>query len=212
MFATCHSRYFLPRFWLCAHTWRHTFTVSVDHDIWHTHRYIHAYTHTRTHICSAHGRRQAYTCRRICDYNQINWSISPWKHHIYTWRPLVAFSWMLLTLTRGQAAGARSAGSQLALWHQHLFMAYMLEKLLQHLQPRSVWQRRNFYLFLLRVPAYLSCTFFQLNLTQTNFFFFHNINMKAGVAWQKPRPLQRQWQNTLGLCTEYYKYISHNPY
>lgn len=41
-------------------------------------------------------------------------------------------------------------------------------------------------------------------------FFFHNINMKAGVAWQKPRPLQRQWQNTLGLCDEYYKYINHN--
>ena len=53
-------------------------------------------THTWTHICTAHGRRQANTCRRICDYNQINWSISPWKHHIYTWRPLVAFSWMLL--------------------------------------------------------------------------------------------------------------------
>jgi len=72
-------------------------------------------THTWTHICTAHGGRQACTCRRICDYNQINWSISPWKHHTYTWRPLVAFSWMLLTLTRGTAAGARSSGSQHAL-------------------------------------------------------------------------------------------------
>lgn len=42
--------------------------------------------------------------------------------------------------------------------------------------------------------------------------FFHNVNMKVGVAWQKLRPLQRQQQNTLDLCDEYYKYINHNPY
>lgn len=111
------------------------------HYLMHTGTYM--LTHTWTHICRAHARRQAYTCRRICDYNQINWSISPWKHHIHTWRPLVAFSWMLLTLTRGQAAGSGSAGSQRALWHQHLLTAYMFEKLLQ---PRSLWQRRNFSL------------------------------------------------------------------
>lgn len=120
-----------------------------------THTGTYMLTHTWMHICIAHGRKQAYTCRRICDYNQINWSISPWKHHMYTWRRLVAFSWMLLTLARGQAAGAGSARSQHTLWHQHLFMAYMFEKLLQ---PCSVWQRRNFYLLLLRVPAPLSCS------------------------------------------------------
>lgn len=188
--------------YFCAYTRSHVFALSVDHIIWYTHRYIHGYTHT--HICSAHGHRQANTCWRICDYNQINWSISPWKHHIYTWRPLVAFSWMLLTLTRSQAAGAGSAGSQHALWHQHLFMAYMLGKLLQHLQLYSVWQKRNFYLFLWRIPTYLSCTFFGLNLTREKPFSFPNINMKVSVAWQNPRPLQRQQQNMFGFCDEYY--------
>lgn len=170
LYKSCGS-YFLPRFWFCAYTWSHAFTLSVDHIIWYTHRYIHARKDTRIHICTAHGHRQAYTCWRICDYNQINWSISPWKHHIYTWRPLVAFSWMLLTLTRSQAAGSRSTGSQHALWHQHLFIAYMLEKLLQHLQLYSVWQKRNFYLFLSRIPTYLSGTFFRLNLKRRNLFF-----------------------------------------
>lgn len=121
----------------------------------HTHTGTCMLPHTWTHICSTHGRRWAYTCQRICDYNQINWSISPWKHHIYTLRPLVAFSWMLLTLTRSQAACTRLERSQHTLWHQHRFMAYMLEKLLWHLQPCSVWQRRNFYLILLRVPDFL---------------------------------------------------------
>lgn len=121
----------------------------------HTHTGTRMLPHTWTHICSTHGRRRAYTCQRICDYNQINWSISPWKHHIYTLRPLVAFSWMLLTLTRSQAACTRLERSQHTLWHQHRFMAYMLEKLLWHLQPCSVWQRRNFYLILLRVPDFL---------------------------------------------------------
>lgn len=36
--------------------------------------------------------------------------------------------------------------------------------------------------------------------------------MKVGVAWKKPRPLQRKWHNMLGLCDEYCKYINHNPY
>ena len=58
---------------------------------------------------------------------------------------------------------------------------------------------------------------FKLNFLLAKFdtenFFSHNINMKAGVAWQKPRRLQRQWQEPLGLCDEYYKYIiNHNPY
>lgn len=194
MFAKCHSRYSINLVYhrfsakilalcICMETYFHSVCGSrylIDTQ-------VHTCLHTHTHICTAHGLTQAYTCWRICDYNQINWSISPWKHHIYTWRTPVAFSWMLLTLTRGQAAGARSAGSQHALWHQHLFMAWTLEKLLQHLQPRSVWQRRNFYLFLFRVPAYLS-SFSKILHRET---FFHNINMKVGVAWQKPRPLQR---------------------
>lgn len=213
MFAKCHSRYFInlvghifsARILICTYC-VHGAMPSLCLRITLSDPHTGTRMLTHTHICTAHGHRQAYTCWRICNYNQINWSISPWKHHIYTWRPLVAFSWMLLTLTRSRAAGAGSAGSQPALWHQHLFMAYMLEKLLQHLQPHSVWQRRNFYLFLWRIPTYLSCTFFWLNLTR------RNINMKVSVAWQKPWPLQRQWQNTLGLCNEYHKYINHNPY
>lgn len=35
-------------------------------------------------------------------------------------------------------------------------------------------------------------------------FFFPNINMKVSIAWQKPQPLQRQQQNMLGFCDEYY--------
>lgn len=52
---------------------------------------------------------------------------------------------------------------------------------------------------------------FSLVQFDTETLFLRNINMKAGVAWQKPLPLQRKWQNTLGLCDEYYKYINHNP-
>lgn len=166
--------------------------------------------HTWTHICSTHGRRWAYTCQRICDYNQINWSISPWKHHIYTLRPLVAFSWMLLTLTRSQAACTRLERSQHTLWHQHHFMAYMLEKLLWHLQPCSVWQRRNFYLILLRVPDFLYSLLLKFDSEKP--FFFNNINIKVCVAWQNLQPPQRQWQNMFGHWNEYYKCINHNPY
>lgn len=64
--------------------------------------YMHSYTHV--HICTAHGSTQVYTCCWICDSNQINWPISAWKRHMQTWRPLVVFSWMLLTLTRAHAA------------------------------------------------------------------------------------------------------------
>lgn len=47
----------------------------------------------------------------------------------------IAFSWMLLTLTRSQAAGAKVSGvTARSLWHQHLFMANMLEKLLRALE------------------------------------------------------------------------------
>ena len=116
------------------------------HYLIHTGTYM--LTHTWTHICRAHARRQAYTCRRICDYNQINWSISPWKHHIHTWRPLVAFSWMLLTLTRGQAAGSGSARSQRALWHQHLLTAYMFRKIITALF--ALTEEEFFYALLLR--------------------------------------------------------------
>ena len=154
----------------CTYMEPYLHSVCGSHYLIHTQ--VHTSLHTWTHICTAHGRRQAYTCWGICDYNQINWSISPWKHHIYPWWPLVAFSWMLLTLTRSQAAGARSAGSPRALWHQHLFMAYMLEKLLQHLQPRWVWQSRNFYLLLLRVPLYLSSTLFGSIWQRERVFFF----------------------------------------
>lgn len=158
---------------LCIYMEPYLHSVCGSHYL--IHPQVHTCLHTHGHICTPHGRRPAYICWGICVYNQINWSISPWKHHIYTWRPLVAFSWMLLTLTRSQAAGAGSAGSQQALWHQHLFMAYMLEKLLQHFPPGSVWQSRNFYVFLLRIPPYLGSTFFWLKLRERergSMFFF----------------------------------------
>ncbi len=186
MSAKCHSRYFI----LCLYIFcQDSDFVHIHGDIpplclWitisdtHTHRYIHAYTHTRTHICTAHGRRQAYTCRRICDYNQINWSISPWKHHIYTWRPLVAFSWMLLTLTRGQAAGARSAGSQLALWHQHLLYGLHVRKIITALTASFGLTEEEFLSVTLESSGLFKLHFLLVKFDTEKLFFFY-INMKS---------------------------------
>lgn len=71
----------------------------------HAHRYTrrslthtNAHTHTRMpHLHRTWAARQAYTCWRICDCNQINWFVSLWKRHTSDAeqkkkRPLVASS------------------------------------------------------------------------------------------------------------------------
>lgn len=74
-------------------------------------------------------------------------------------------------------------------------MAYMLEKLLRHLQPCSCLTGEEF----LSVPPE-SSDLFELPFLLVKFDTEKlNINTKVSVAWQKPQPLQRQWQNTLGL-------------
>lgn len=75
---------------------------------------VHARSHTGATSASHVAARQAYTCRRICDCNQINWFVSPWKRRMSDAgrkkRPLVASSWRPLTLTRGRGAGAGVGG------------------------------------------------------------------------------------------------------
>lgn len=115
-------------------------------------------------ICSAHGHRQAYICWRICDYNHINWSISLWKHHIHikacgSFQPYAAYIKQKPGNRRrvGRVTACSLASASLYGLHE--------QKIITALSALFCLTRRNFTVFLLRIPTSLSATFFCLCLT-----------------------------------------------
>lgn len=120
-------------------------------------------THTWTHICSTHGHRQASTCQRICDYNQINWSISPWKHSFQL--DAAYTNQKPGNRHKGQRGHSTLSGISIPLWRtcsKNYYSTYSSFRLTRG--GISICFPR-------RVLTHLSCTLFWLNLTQRIFFF-----------------------------------------
>lgn len=94
------------------------------------------HSHTDATSASHMAARQACTCRRICDCNQINWLVPPWKRHVSGAhdKRRASGSFQLDAAYTNQGPGSRRRGRR---GHGTLadisisFMAYMFEKLLR---------------------------------------------------------------------------------